>query len=91
VASGAPFHAITEAETKPLPDAAMVRAALPVLAELGLTPLREGRGFGGVEEPPCDPPLPPHPTPRKRSRHRRETNSQRAVEVTLTPGCNSQG
>jgi hypothetical protein len=45
-----PFHSIAEEEIKPLPDAVKVKAALPALAEFGLTPPRVGKGFCGGGE-----------------------------------------
>lgn len=89
VASAAPFHSITEAGTKPLPDAVRVSAALPSAAEFGLIPLSVGAGFCGSEELPCDPPPPPQPSSRQKRRDRKKRHFQRTGRITCAPMCQS--
>ncbi len=45
VVRATPFHSMTDAGTRPLPEATMVRAEAPAVLVLGLIPLSVGAGF----------------------------------------------
>ena len=85
--STAPFHSIIEVGTKLLPDAVTVSVALPAVAEFGLTPLNAGIGFCDSEEPPCDPPPLPQPSPRQRNKDRKERYFRHISQVKFAPKC----
>jgi len=80
VPSAAPFHSITEAGMKPLPEAVTVSAAAPAAAEFGANPLSVGTGFCAVcgePPPPVDPPAPPQPT----IRHTTKVTKKRCFQL----------
>ena len=66
---------MTEAGMKPLPEAVMVSAALPAVAEFGVTPLSVGTGL--ELPPPFDPPPPPQPIIKQRKKDARKRFFQR--------------
>jgi len=73
VVSAAPFHWTVDEDRKLYPVRVSVNAALPAVAELGLSETMAGTGFGEDWPPPdpADPPLLPHAMQRiKEARHR---------------------